>query len=94
MPIAAWLMAMLTPMTARILLALGFSVVTVAGFDVALGTLKDLFISWTNQIPAAGFQLALLAGCGEALGIIFGAITTRIMIWKIQNTTRILGVSS
>lgn len=94
MPLGAWLMAMMAPLTARILLTLGFSVVTITGLDAIISTLKDQFVAAVGQVPADGLNLALLAGAGEAMGIIFGAIATRLVLWKISNATRILGVNS
>jgi hypothetical protein len=35
----------------------------------------------------------LLAGGGVGLGIIFGAMTTKLILWKIQQGTKILGVN-
>lgn len=94
MPFATWLFAMLSPMIARILLTLGFSVVTLVGMDATIGALKTQFLSYAGQIPAAGLDLALLAGAGQAMGIIFGAITTKLVLWQIMNATKILGVNS
>ncbi len=94
MPLGTWLLALAGSMTAKVLLALGFSVVTIVGMDQVFGQLRSLFLTYTSQIPAAGLQLALLAGAGEGCGIIFGAIATRLVLWKIQNATRILGVNS
>ncbi len=94
MPIGTWLMAMMAPLTARILVTLGFSVVTIVGMDAVISGLKAQFIAQVGAIPSAGLNLALLAGCGQALGIIFGAITTRLLLWKITSATRLLGVNS
>ena len=37
--------------------------------------------------------LFLLAGGGKALGIIMGAVTTKVLLWQIGNATKILGVN-
>jgi hypothetical protein len=94
MGIGTWLAAMMAPLAARVLLGLGFSVVSIVGVSTALAQLKALFLAQTMLIPVAGLQLALLAGVGPALGIIFGAVTTRMALWQIQNATKILGVAS
>lgn len=94
MPIGTWLLAMMAPLTARILLTLGFSVVTIVGMDAVMTQLKAAVVTNLGAIPSAGLQLALLAGVGEALGIIFGAITTRLLLWKITSATRLLGVNT
>jgi hypothetical protein len=92
--LSAFLLAMITPMLGRILTALGFAVVSVVGFDIAITTLKNLFLLHVGAVPAAGLQMALLAGAGQAMGIIFGAITTRLLLWKASQVTRILGVNT
>lgn len=92
MKIGTWLLSLLQPAIARILTALGFSVVSIVGVEIALQGIKDSLINSMNAMPAAGMQLFLLGGGGIGLGIIFGAMTTRIMMWQIQQSTRILGV--
>jgi hypothetical protein len=92
MKIGLWLAAMAQPLVARILMALGFSVVSVVGVTEVMSQLKSMFITNLMAVPAAGLDLALLAGCGTGLGIIFGAITTKLALWQIQNATKILGV--
>jgi len=91
---SVWLLAMVRPLLARVLVALGFSVVTITGLAVSVGTIKGLVLQHLGEFPAAGLQLALLAGCGEAIGIIFGAVTTRLVLWQIQQGTKLLGVNS
>jgi len=94
MPFATFLLAMMAPLTARVLMALGFSVVTITGMSAVITGLRSSMLTWANQIPAAGLDLAMLAGAGQALGIIMGAIATRLLLWQISNATRILGVNT
>lgn len=94
MPLGVWLLAMMGPLTARILLALGFSVVSIVGMDAVVTQLRTLMMGHFAGIPADALNLALLGGFGEAMGIIFGAITTRLILWRIANAKRILGVSA
>jgi len=88
----AWLAGLMAPLTARVLLALGFQVVTITGVDLVLSQLKAMLMAQFGVVHAAGLQMALLAGVGTALGIIFGAIATRLALWQIQQGTKILGV--
>lgn len=94
MKFGTWLLALVPSLTAKILLALGFAVVTITGVQVALQQLKDTFIGQINSLPADALQLFLLGGGGVGLGIVFGAAATCISIWAIQGATKILGVSS
>lgn len=94
MPLAAFLLSMVGPLVGRVLLALGFSVVTIGGMDLVIGQLKQ-------QIQAAGmgmgadlFGLFQMAGGGIALGIIMGAINTRIALWTATKATSIIGRSN
>lgn len=93
MKIGTWLLSLLQPAIGRILAALGFSVVTITGFQLAIDTLKNQLIGSVNQLPGELLQVALLGGIGEGLGMITAAIAVRVMLWQIQNATRVLGVN-
>lgn len=94
MKLGTWLIGLVPSLLAKILLSLGFAVVTITGVQVALQQLKDTFIGQINSLPADALQLFLLGGGGVGLGIIFGAAATCIAIWGIQSATKILGVAS
>lgn len=93
MGFGTFLLSMMTPLIARILLSLGFSVVTMVGMDAVMSTLKAGVVSSLGQMQADGLNLFLLAGGGQALGMITGAIATKLLIQTIQNGTKILGVN-
>lgn len=94
MKLGSWLLAMMQPLIGRILSALGFSVVSIVGVTAALDQLKTMLLNQLQLVPAAGLQLALLAGCGVAFGFILGAITFRMALWQLNNSMRILGVNT
>ncbi|WP_431095519.1 DUF2523 family protein [Polaromonas aquatica] len=94
MKLGTWLLTLMQPMLAKILVSLGFSVVSVVGMEAALSGLKAQFISAANAMPAGMLQLFLLGGGGVALGIIFGAMATRLLLWQIQSSVKILGVNT
>jgi hypothetical protein len=93
MNLATFLMAICQPLIGRILVSLGFSVVTITGFNLVVDQLKDAVVDGVNTLPADVLNLFLLSGGGIGLGLIFGAITTRLMLWQISKSTRILGVN-
>lgn len=93
MNLAAWLGAMVTPLLGRILVSLGFSVVTITGFNLVIAELRDMVVASTGGLGADVLNLFLIAGGGTALGIIFGAISVRVMLFQIQQSTKILGVN-
>jgi len=93
MKIATFILALVQPLLGRILAALGFSVVTITGFQVAVNTLKAQLVGSVNALPADLLNIFLLAGGGEGLGLICAAIAVRVLLWQVQNATRILGVN-
>jgi hypothetical protein len=75
MTIAAWLVAMVGPLVARVLLSLGLSMVTVTGAALALSTVTDQVKASVNTLPAEALAIGGLLGCWQAIGIICGALT-------------------
>lgn len=92
--LGAWLASIAGTLTARVLLALGFSVVSVTGVTVTMDALRDLFISNLQAAPAMGLQLATLSGVGVAFGLILGAVAFRLLLWQVANAVRILSSSA
>ncbi len=93
MNLATFLLSLCGPLVGRVLLALGFSVVSITGFDLVIGQLKSAIVSSTNAMPSVTLNLFLIGGGGVAMGIVFGAITTRLLLWQITKSTRILGIN-
>jgi cell division protein FtsX len=93
MKIGTWLLSLLQPAIARILAALGMSVVSVVGMDMVFDQLKQQLLASFNALPAEMLAVFQLAGGGIALGIVFGAITTKVMLMMIFNSTKILGTN-
>lgn len=93
MKLGTWLLSLASPLLGKILLSLGFSVVTITGMEAILSQVRTQLVGGLAGMSADMFNLFLLAGGGQALGIITGALTTRLLLWQIQNATRILGVN-
>jgi len=94
MPFATFLLAMVQPLIARILVTVGFSLVTFTGMTVLFDTLTAQAVSAWGGLPATILQLAGLAGIGEALSIITGAIATRILIWQLTKSSQFLSTNA
>jgi len=92
MPIAVWLAALLPSLVGRVLAVLGLGVVTMTGFMAAWDVLKGHILSNFEGFPAAMMGLAGLAGVGEGLGLILGAITAKVAFVAIQSASKIAGV--
>lgn len=90
----AGLASLAKPVLARVLLALGMSVVTIGGISVALSQLKQSALLALGQAPLAMLQLAGYAGCWTALGILMGAMTFCVGFWTLTKATSILGTSA
>lgn len=90
MPVAAFLLSMVQPILARIMVSLGFSMLSIVGMDALMGQVMASFASAWGGLPSQMLALAGLAGIGEALGIITGAIMTRVMIWQLTKSTRMI----
>lgn len=93
MKIGTWLLSLVQPMIGRILAAIGFSVVTITGFQVAVATLKAQLVNSVTSLPFDLLNLFLISGCGEGLGMITAAIAVRVLLWQIQQGTKLLGVN-
>lgn len=94
MKIGTWLLAMCEPLLAKILMALGFSVVTIVGMEVVVDQLKGDVVAGLSSMPAVWLQFALYLWIGKGIGIIFGALATKLTLWSIQNATSMLGRSN
>lgn len=79
------------PVVGRVLLSLGFSVITVTGVAVAVGALKSRMLESLGALPLATLQLLGLGGVWVGLGIMLGAMTFCVSYWTLTSSVRILG---
>lgn len=93
MKLGTFILSLLQPALARILTALGFSVVSIVGMDAIFEQMKSQLAMNLSAMPVAALQMILLAGGGTAIGIVLGAIATKLLLWKAAQATRILGVN-
>ena len=91
MKFSVFLLAMVEPLIGRILTALGFSVVSIVGMSAVIDQLKQSIVSGVTGLPADLGNFFLFCGGGVGVGIIFGAVATRLMLWQIKNASQILG---
>jgi hypothetical protein len=75
MNFAAFLASMAAPLVARVLMALGFSVITVTGVTLAVDNLKALVVTQFGAASTSMLQIGGLLGAWVGLGMVFGAIT-------------------
>lgn len=91
MKLGTWLLSLTQPFIAKVLLALGFSVVSITGMELIVSDMKTGLLSGLTSLPPDMLAVFQLAGGGTALGMIFGAITTKLTLWAALNSTKILG---
>lgn len=82
--------ALAGPILARVLLALGFSVVTLGGVVAAVNAAKGSLVSYLGAAPNAAMQLAGLMGVWDGLGMMFGAMTFTVTLWGMTKAVRIV----
>jgi hypothetical protein len=76
------------PLAIRVLLAVGISTVTFTGVTDTLDLLiREAQQNWSS-VPAAMIQLASLSGFPEAIGLVFGAMSTRVAAWVSLSATK------
>lgn len=88
--LASFFMSMAGPLAMRVLIALGVGTITFTGVTAALqGLITQAQTNWSS-VGAAVLQLASLGGVPDGLGIIAGAMTTRVAIWAAASATKFL----
>ena len=91
--LAQFFLSLVGPVVSRVLAALGLSLLTVKGADIAVERLKSIVVDGANALPGHALSLFLIAGGGVALNMIFGAITFRVVYWGLSNGVRVLGAA-
>lgn len=93
---SGWLGALATlagPITARVLMALGMSVLTVSGAAFSVSELKGAVMGSFGEVAASGLMLAGLLGCWEGLGLIFGAFTFAVSLYALTQATKVIATA-
>lgn len=91
--LAVFIMSMITPVVGRVLFALGFSVISYVGFDAMFAQIANQAASAYAGMPSAVLGLAGLAGLPEALGILFGALATRVALISATSLAKRIGAN-
>lgn len=88
--LGAFLATSIGDLTKRALLAIGLGTVTYAGLDTAIEAAKTQVLASYGALPVATMQLADLAGVGQTIGIVLGAIVARAGIAAVSHIGRVL----
>ncbi len=89
----AGLAALAQPILARVLLALGFSVVTTTGVNLIISKIQDLVLVNLGNGVEAALQLAGLAGVWTGLGMVWGSVNFALAYWSMSKAVRLVGAT-
>ena len=90
--IATWLAALAPSLIRRTLLALGFGIAVITGINEVGSHLTGLIYSSVSGMPADMLSVMNLAGLGSGLNIILGGVVSRITLYTLISTSKVIGV--
>lgn len=93
MKLGTFLLSLVEPMIGRILVALGLSVITIAGFGQVVDILQGQLVGSVNSLPNEMLQIFLIGGGGIGISMIVAAIAVRVMMWQALNAKKIIGAN-
>lgn len=76
--LASLILALTGSVAARVLTSLGIGLVTYIGLDQLAGAVTSQVQASYGSMPASVIQFLGLAGVGQAIGILLGALTARV----------------
>ncbi len=82
--LATFLMSIAGSLAARVMLSLGFGIVSYASIITLANTVVNNVTANYNNLDTVTFNLLNLAGAGQALGIILSALVTRASLVAIK----------
>ncbi|MEY3882255.1 MAG: hypothetical protein RIQ94_3051 [Pseudomonadota bacterium] len=77
MTFSSFLMSIAGSLAARVMLSLGFGIVSYAALNTLANTVVLKVTEYYTHIDITALNLINLAGGGEAMGILLGALVTR-----------------
>jgi hypothetical protein len=83
-----FLVAAVGPLALRVIAAIGLSVLTFTGVDVALSSLIAMAQANWSSVGADVLGLAAVARLPECLGLIAGAMSARVTAWVAASAAR------
>lgn len=88
--LGAFLSASVGSLAKKALLALGLGTVTYAGLQAAFDAAKTQVINSYGLMPANALAIADLAGVGQAIGIMLGAMAARVGMVALSKIGKVL----
>lgn len=87
--LAAWIMALIGPVTKRVFALFGFGIITYAALVPLLNSVLSHAASRYGEIPSSIAQFLALVGAPEAFGIIGGAYVARLSFMALSHIGRV-----
>lgn len=81
-------MAAVGPVVVKALAILGISAVTFVGVDSVVSELLAHVTTSYGGMSGSMAQIAGLAGAGQAIGLVLGAINARLALWAAASATK------
>lgn len=88
--LGAFLSASAGALVKKALVAIGLGTITYTGLQAAFDAAQAQVITHYGQLPAAALQLADLAGVGQVIGILLGAMAARVGMAMLSHIGKIL----
>jgi cell division protein FtsX len=88
--LGAFLSTAIGPLVKKALVALGLGTITYAGLDVAFNAAKAEVVNNFGATAADSLSLINLAGVGQAIGIVLGALSARVGMAVLSRIGRVL----
>jgi cell division protein FtsX len=87
--LGALLMGIAGSVAKRVLLSLGIGFITFVGLSAAMDSMKSQVLAAWGAMPASVIQYLSLAGVGIALGIVLGALATRVSMVSLSKLGKV-----
>lgn len=78
---------LLKSLIVRIIIAMGLTLITYTGYQIALSQFKEYTQDAIQSMPADLFNLLMIAGVGQGLGYLFGAFAFTISLKAMTKLT-------
>lgn len=88
--LGAFLSTSIGALVKKALVAIGFGTITYAGLQAAFDAAQAQVISHYGQMAGASMALADLAGVGQTIGILLGAMAARVGMIALSKLGKIL----
>lgn len=79
-----YLASVSAPIAQRVLTGLGIGTITYVGLDATFNVIKTEIITNWGALPSAVLTILTISGIGQAVGIVLGAISARVVMMQIK----------